>query len=133
MFKIILQITYTNRTKVSPGEKLTPTQVKVQPSVNWNAEAKSLYALVLTDLEGPIIEDSKFREVRHWLVVNIPGANVNAGETLVEYIGSGAPKNTGFHRYVFLVFKQSEKIDYDKPKATTKYKYLFYIKFLVNY
>ena len=29
-----------------------------------------------------------------------------------EYVGAGPPKNTGLHRYVFLVFKQSGRQDF---------------------
>ncbi|VDM99138.1 unnamed protein product, partial [Onchocerca ochengi] len=44
------------------------------------------------------------------LVINIPGQNVSSGTVLSDYIGSGPPKGTGLHRYVFLVYKQPENI-----------------------
>lgn len=63
-----------------------------------------------------ILKEPKVREVRHWLVVNIPGNNVDEGETKWSYIGSGPPKGTNLHRYVFLVFKQlNGKQDFDFP------------------
>lgn len=51
------------------------------------------------------------REWVHWVRVNIPGDNLpcdgkDGGEDLKAYVGSGPPKDTGLHRYVFLVFKQ---------------------------
>lgn len=75
----------------------------------------------MTDPDAPSRADPKIGEVRHWLVVNIPGIDINSGETLYEFIGSGPPKDTGLHRYIFLVYKQSGKIDYNGPKATIKY------------
>jgi phosphatidylethanolamine-binding protein (PEBP) family uncharacterized protein len=42
--------------------------------------------------------------------VNIPGSDVEKGDVLSEYIGSGPPPKTGYHRYVYLVYKQTGKI-----------------------
>lgn len=52
-------------------------------------------------------KEPTYREWHHWLVVNIPGNDIKNGQTLSEYIGSGPPPETGLHRYVFLVYKQS--------------------------
>lgn len=43
--------------------------------------------------------------------MNVPNNDIEQGDTIVEYIGSGAPFGTGLHRYVFLVFKQPNHID----------------------
>lgn len=56
----------------------------------------------ISDPDAPSRVDPKWREWRHWLVGNIPGFDVSKGETLSEYIGSGPPKDTGLHRYIFL-------------------------------
>jgi len=92
------------------GNTLTPTQVKDPPTVNWPADANSMYTLIMTDPDAPSRKEPKFREWHHWLVVNIPGTNVKSGEALAEYVGAGPPKGTGLHRYVLLVYKQSGKI-----------------------
>ena len=47
-----------------------------------------------TDPDAPSRADPKFREWHHWCVVNIPGKDVNAGEVLAEYVGSGPPEGT---------------------------------------
>ncbi|VDN04776.1 unnamed protein product [Thelazia callipaeda] len=96
--------------KVNLGNELTPTQVKDQPKVSWDAEAGSLYTLVMTDPDAPSRKSPKFREWHHWLVTNIPGHDVSKGDVLSEYVGSGPPHGTGLHRYVFLVYKQPSKI-----------------------
>jgi phosphatidylethanolamine-binding protein len=51
--------------------------------------------------------------------VNIEGNDLSSGEKAFEFIGSGPPKDTGLHRYVFLLFKQPNgKIEYDAPHVS---------------
>lgn len=47
-----------------------------------------------SDPDPPSRANPKFREWRHWCVVNIPGADVSKGDVLCEYVGSGPPKGT---------------------------------------
>ncbi|XP_068156697.1 protein D3-like [Drosophila tropicalis] len=107
-------IKYPSGVEVDLGKELTPTQVKDQPTVTWDADAGSLYTLLMVDPDAPSRADPKLREILHWAVINIPGNTVADGQVLAEYIGSGAPQGSGLHRYVFLVFKQNEKIVTDK-------------------
>ncbi|KAL7636756.1 UNVERIFIED_CONTAM: hypothetical protein RMT77_012510 [Armadillidium vulgare] len=72
----------------------------------------------MTDPDAPSRKDPQYREILHWLVINIPGSDLNKGETLTPYRGSGPPKGTGLHRYIFLVFKQSGKKSFDEPNLT---------------
>lgn len=94
---------------------MTPTQVKDRPTVTYSADASAYYTLTMIDPDAPTRQHPDISEVRHWVVVNIPGNKVNDGQTLVEYIGSGPPQGTGLHRYIFLVFKQIEKLAFDEP------------------
>lgn len=55
-----------------------------------------------SDPDAPSRSDPKWREWRHWVVVNIPGSEVAKGEEVAAYIGAGPPEGTGLHRYVFL-------------------------------
>lgn len=48
------------------------------------------------------------REFQHWLVGNIPEDKVAKGEVLTEYFGPAPPKDSGTHRYVFLLYKQNQ-------------------------
>lgn len=57
-----------------------------------------------TDPDAPSRENPKFGEWQHWLVVNVPGSDVAAGETLSEYVGSGPPKGTGMCFYLIVFF-----------------------------
>lgn len=96
---------------VDLGNVLTPTQVKDQPTVKWDADASSFYTLCLTDPDAPSREThvktleinrenvkneffdllQEYREWHHWLVGNIPGNDISKGEVLSEYVGSGPP------------------------------------------
>lgn len=116
----ILEVSYKSGVKVDNGNILTPTQVKDMPTVKWNADPSAFYTLCMTDPDAPSRKDPKFREWHHWLVVNIPGGDVAKGDTLSEYVGSGPPKETGLHRYVFLVYKQSGKLKFDEKKLTNR-------------
>lgn len=111
------QVAYENGLEVDKGNELTPTQVQKQPSVEWAAEEGAYYTLIMTDPDAPSRSEPKFREFRHWLVVNIPGNHVDQGEVLAAYIGSGPPKGTGLHRYVFLLYKQSGKLEFDEARV----------------
>jgi len=98
------------------GNVLTPTQVKDKPKVSWTAEPNRFYTLIMTDPDAPSRETPKNREWQHWIVVNIPGGDVSKGETLVDYVGAGPPKGTGRHRYVFVVYQQPGKLQFNERK-----------------
>lgn len=51
---------------------------------------------------------------------NISGCNVEHGDVIAKYFGSGPPKYTGSHRYVFLLYKHVEKVDFGNPRVTRK-------------
>jgi len=99
-------------TVIYPGNKqvlfneLAPTDVKSQPEIMWDADPNQLYTLSMIDPDAPSRGRPIFGEVNHWLVVNIKGNDLSTGEILAPYAGSGPPKGSGLHRYIFLVFQQ---------------------------
>ncbi|NP_001085626.1 phosphatidylethanolamine binding protein 1, gene 2 L homeolog [Xenopus laevis] len=94
------------------GQVLTPTQVQNRPtSIEWEGmDSNKLYTLVLTDPDAPSRKNPKFREWHHFLVANMKGNDINSGCVLSDYIGSGPPKGSGLHRYVWLVYEQKEEL-----------------------
>ncbi|XP_013193309.2 protein D3 isoform X2 [Amyelois transitella] len=114
----LAEVKYPSGVQAQEGNELTPTQVKNQPTVSWFADPNSYYTLAMTDPDAPSRAEPTFREWHHWLVGNIPGDNVAAGDTLSAYVGSGPPQGTGLHRYVFLVYKQPSKLNFDEPRLT---------------
>ncbi|CEF63954.1 Phosphatidylethanolamine-binding protein 1 [Strongyloides ratti] len=108
--KKIINVSFNSGVSVNMGNKLKPRQVKDQPTIDYEAESGALYTLAMTDPDAPSRQNPTFREWEHWLVVNIPGKDISKGDVLAEYIGSGPPSGTGFHRYVYLLYKQQGKI-----------------------
>ena len=47
---------------------------------------------------------------------NIPGNTVDEGEVLCDYLQPFPPRGTGLHRHIFLLFKQSQRLDYSDIK-----------------
>jgi phosphatidylethanolamine-binding protein (PEBP) family uncharacterized protein len=115
------KITYRSGKSVEGGNKLAPIQVKSLPLVDFKAKEGHYYTLIMTDPDAPSRDNPKHKEFVHWIVGNIPGHDIEKGETIVEYVGSGPPKGTGLHRYVFLIFEQHGKIDYThEPRISNR-------------
>lgn len=106
-----IRIKYLSGAEVLQGNVLTPTQVKDLPKVTFDAKSDQLYTLLMVDPDAPSRVKPTFREILHFAISNIPGGDLSKGETMAEYIGSGPPKGTGLHRYVFLVFLQKGKLE----------------------
>ncbi|CAH1369734.1 unnamed protein product [Tenebrio molitor] len=106
--------------EVSLGNELTPTQVKAPPMLSWSAEEGAFYTVVFTDPDAPSRANPIRREFLHWLIGNVPGSDLSegeVGEVIAEYAGSGPPQGTGLHRYIFLVFEQKDRMEFDEPKS----------------
>ncbi|OQR69769.1 phosphatidylethanolamine-binding proteinF40A3.3-like [Tropilaelaps mercedesae] len=107
-----VKVDYGNGVQLHLGNTLTPTQVKSKPtSITWVTEKGAIYTLVMVDPDAPSRTNPTLRNVKHWLVVNIPGTDIEKGEEIAGYRGSGPPKGSGLHRYVFVVYKQPGRIN----------------------
>ncbi|KAF1741181.1 hypothetical protein MXB_5404 [Myxobolus squamalis] len=114
-----VEVTYGAH-KVECGTVLTPTQVQHKPTIEWEAQPDQLYTLFMIDPDAPSRKEPKYREWMHWWVSNIPGCDVSKGEVVFDYVGAGPPKETGLHRYIFVVYKQGDKmIITDKKHSNT--------------
>jgi large subunit ribosomal protein L38 len=98
---------------VCTGNVIKPVEALERPTVSYESDNNSLWTLVLTSLDGHLTEHDK--EYVHWFVANIPGDHVEKGNTLVEYLQPFPLKGTGYHRYAFLLYKQSSEVSYDLP------------------
>ena len=87
--------------------------------MTWANLTEKLFSL-LTDPDAPSRHHPKFREWHHWVVVNIPGCDASKGEVKLDYVGSGPPKGTKLHRYIFLANKQPGKITYTDVVVCSK-------------
>ncbi|XP_055304024.1 uncharacterized protein LOC129569316 [Sitodiplosis mosellana] len=113
--KYYLNVLYPSGAKVNLGNVLKTSEVQGVPKITWDAEDSCYYALVFYNPDALTRAEPTHREFRDWLVLNIPGNNVEKGDEVEEYIPA-VPAKEGLRRYIYLVFKQSNgTIKYDKP------------------
>lgn len=88
-----------------------------QPFVFWpvNCRAHDYYTLLFIDPDAPSRQNPNLRIIQHWTIVNIENNNIETGNVLTEYLGSLPGKNTGLHRYIFLLFKQPRRLQFYEP------------------
>merc|ERR1712130_304715 len=114
----LLKVKYGNNELMKMGQTLTPTQVQNAPNfIEFEGcDANKLYTVILTDPDARDREKHEFREWIHCVRVNVNGSDlVKSGDAVIEYVGSGPPKGSGLHRYVWLVYEQKNgKIALDK-------------------
>lgn len=48
---------------------------------------------------------------------NIPNGDVSKGETIVPYLQPFPPKGTGYHRHIFILYKQDKKLDFSSYRV----------------
>ncbi|KAM4050928.1 phosphatidylethanolamine-binding protein 1-like [Anomaloglossus baeobatrachus] len=97
------------------GQVVKPCEIKDKPTIEWEGiDPKKLYTVILTDPDVPSKTDRSMAEWHHCLVVNMEGNNMNSGTILTAYVGSGAGKDTGLHRYTWLVYEQPKKLNCDE-------------------
>lgn len=97
-------------------------------------EKDTLWSLVLTNPDGH--HNDSEQEYVHWFMYysisiqiqnfvqlitdfssNIPNGDLSKGETIVPYIQPFPVKGTGYHRHIFVLYKQEKKLDFSKYKV----------------
>jgi len=97
------------------GQIIKPAITKEEPHLYYRHDPEKLYTAMMIDPDAPSRAQSQpNKNWLHWVKVNIPGSNVNVGETTVTYVPCGPPKDTGLHRYLILVFEQKKSIYWPK-------------------
>jgi len=94
------EVTFDHTFSISPGEP----------------KKDSLWTLVLTNPDGHFKEENK--EYVHWMIGNIPNGDISKGDLIVPYLQPFPPKGTGYHRHIFVLYKQEEKLDLSSLKVT---------------
>lgn len=115
--KSLINVNYGNGKDVHLGVQLTPSEVQEEPKVKWEAAADKFYTLLMIDPDAPSRSWPFLGQVMHWMVANVKDCDLTTGELFAAYGGAGPPIGTGFHRYIFLVFEHSEKIDYTEKHS----------------
>lgn len=94
-----------NKKIIKNGQFLTPHEASTKPNVTYKVNSKYLYTLIVHDPDAPAGNHL------HWILINIPGANINKGIHVLPYEGPNPPPKSGIHHYIFELFKQTKKVD----------------------
>ncbi|XP_054157114.1 protein D2-like [Oppia nitens] len=105
-----INLKYSSGVEVNYGTELKLSESKDVPQVDWPTETGVYYTLMMIDPDAPFRSKPLLSPINHWTVMNIPGTDISKGRTVCGYRGAGAPPLGGLHRYIFLVYKQSNGI-----------------------
>ena len=67
-------------------------------------DPNSLWTLVMTNPDGHLTDEKS--EYLHWMVANIPANQIASGKTIASYLQPFPAFGTGYHRYIFVLYKQ---------------------------
>ncbi|XP_062452715.1 phosphatidylethanolamine-binding protein 4 [Rhea pennata] len=81
------------------------------PQVRYARAGKSKkYVLIMVDPDAPSRANPRNRFWRHWLVTDIRGADLRAGNpkghVLADYVRPAPPARSGYHRYQLRLYEQ---------------------------
>jgi phosphatidylethanolamine-binding protein (PEBP) family uncharacterized protein len=99
---------YFDDHKVIDKEKIDLIKVQIKPKINL--KNNGLFTLVLIDRDAPKRSDNIYKYWLHFMVVNITN-DVDSGNIIMNFESSTPPKNSGYHRYYFVLLKQNKHID----------------------
>ncbi|XP_018913441.2 protein D3 isoform X2 [Bemisia tabaci] len=115
-----IRVQFRQTVTVVLGNKVHVKALGDKPhSITWKADNNTLHTLLLVDPDWPIKEPRTVNEFPHWMVGNIPGNNVEKGETIFDYVGYRATVvDKEPHRYTFVAYRQpgEEPIKFDEPR-----------------
>ncbi|CAH0390687.1 unnamed protein product [Bemisia tabaci] len=111
-----LQVEFKSTMIANYGNNLSPFQTREAPYLQWSADPECYYTAIMINYDAPGSKYHYWREWLHWMVVNIPRFDVEAGDTLTQYVGPHPGADTGFHRYIFVLYNQGNKtIKFNEP------------------
>lgn len=107
-------------TSVSPGEAIDAIKMTDRPTMRWTYDPSALYTILCIDEGIPALQPPNLQFI-HWMVSNVPGDRVYAGDENYEYIPPFSFKldsnnqlvedGSPLHAILFLVYKQSGRVD----------------------
>jgi hypothetical protein len=107
--RINLVVEYPAEQLVYWGVEYGPKMVATKPKVTWNSYLSNrMWTLVML---GQGLDNPKIA-YDHWIVGNIPGASIEGGQTIADYIPASPFKDGDLHRYTFVLLSQPGTIDF---------------------
>ena len=89
---------------IKPKEATTCPKVSFELPKMCETDPNSLWTLVMTNPDGHFTDETS--EYLHWMIANIQGNQVESGQTIAEYLQPFPAYGTGYHRYIFVLYKQ---------------------------
>lgn len=102
--------------RVHSGNVVKPAEASKSPSIDYKAEGNTLWTLIMSTPDGNLENPSN--EYCHLFLGNIPGNKVNRGEQIMDYLKPIPARGAGYYRYVFILYKQDQPMDYKEYKRT---------------
>ncbi|CAK9802431.1 39S ribosomal protein L38, mitochondrial [Anthophora plagiata] len=100
--------------RVHTGNVIKPSEACKSPEVKYKAEEGSLWTLVMCTPDGNLENSSN--EYCHWFLGNIPGNRVEQGDQLMDYLTPIPARGVGYYRYIFVLYKQNQHLNYTEFK-----------------
>lgn len=119
--KGLVNLNFGTHTCVHMGTELKSSESAYAPTALSfpieSVESNKLHAIIMVDLDRESTKDQNNIEVTdedlissnlylHWMVINVPGAKVDQGQTVTSYKGPAPKPGSGVHRYVILAYEQ---------------------------
>lgn len=102
----MLKVLY-NGLSINKGNIMSINQTKMKPHIFFDINPDKYYTIILVDPDAPSKNNPIYKYWLHWLVTNIK----NNKEVIIDYDGPSPPKNSGDHRYIFILFEHDKKIN----------------------
>ncbi|XP_031828085.1 mitochondrial ribosomal protein L38 isoform X2 [Nomia melanderi] len=102
--------------RVFTGNVIKPNEARQHPIVNYETKTDTLWTLIMSTPDGNLQNSNN--EYCHWFLGNIPGNKVEHGEQIVDYLKPIPSRGIGYYRYIFVLYKQNQPLDYTKYKKT---------------
>merc|ERR1719350_91919 len=122
----LLQVEFPETGPVGLGDTLQVSKTSSKPSVSFpGADSGQLYTIAMVDPDAPSRKNPRAAQWNHWLVTNIEGSALAAGEVdgkvLMKYSGPAPPQGSGPHRYVLLVYRQEGRLNSRVSRARARF------------
>nr|XP_018905885.1 PREDICTED: protein D2-like isoform X1 [Bemisia tabaci] len=88
--------------------------------LEWKTNNDTFHTMMMVGIDEKPKKYTSFKEKQYWIIVNIKGFDFLAGEYLTEYMGPDPPENKGLLRYVFLVYRQPDKLKFKEKKISSR-------------
>lgn len=114
---INLVVKHDEATYIYRGNVLESIKTRAMPTIQYEAKENTMYTIMMVDPDIPI-KDTAAEAWNHYTIVNVPGDKVDQGQVLSEWIPPAPPKDTGIHRYIWLVLEQTRPIASGTPSQS---------------